>query len=573
MKLVSFSVRHYRSITTTTKLQIGTLTSLIGPNNEGKSNILRALVLSLGFLEALQHVQIARSGVLARYMAQRQVVDAYDWSIDYPLSLQKENSDGTSRFDLEFELTQDEIISFKKEIGSNLNGTLPIRFYFGASDNVQFDIIKQGKGKEILKRKRSLIIKFISKRIGLAYIPTIRTAEQAEAIINNLIGRTLSSIINEPEYIEAIGTIQRLQEPVLRDLETVLTDTLKLFLPNVRQVSLELTDLLRTGLHSTPSAISIDDGTPTSLARKGDGVQSLAALALMRYISHSSAAERRVILAVEEPESHLHPEAIHELKEVLNQIAQSNQVILTTHNPLFVNRNNIGSNILVQDSRARIARDLADIRSMLGVRVSDNLSHAQLVLIVEGDEDRESLTSIFRAKHENLSDAILNGTLTIESMHGSSNLVYKLSEVQRAMCNVHCFLDHDQAGKDAAKKAINDNLVTTADVTYATHPMYFESELEDLLNPSIYADFLSNKYRVSLDVGREWTNKRGKWSVRMEKVFKTQGQTWSSEVKTDLKREVCRKVTQNPSTAIDQACSTVVDKLAEILTSKLTVTH
>jgi putative ATP-dependent endonuclease of the OLD family len=43
MKLISFSVTSYRSITAAYRLPIGQLTILIGSNNEGKLNILRAL--------------------------------------------------------------------------------------------------------------------------------------------------------------------------------------------------------------------------------------------------------------------------------------------------------------------------------------------------------------------------------------------------------------------------------------------------------------------------------------------------------------------------------------------------
>lgn len=50
MQLVAFSVTNYRSITKASKLPFRQKTVLIGPNNEGKSNILRALVTALEFL-------------------------------------------------------------------------------------------------------------------------------------------------------------------------------------------------------------------------------------------------------------------------------------------------------------------------------------------------------------------------------------------------------------------------------------------------------------------------------------------------------------------------------------------
>ena len=48
MNLSAFSVSNFRSIANTQRLPIGPkVTTLIGPNNEGKSNILRSLVAAL----------------------------------------------------------------------------------------------------------------------------------------------------------------------------------------------------------------------------------------------------------------------------------------------------------------------------------------------------------------------------------------------------------------------------------------------------------------------------------------------------------------------------------------------
>jgi len=50
--------------------------------------------------------------------------------------------------------------------------------------------------------------------------------------------------------------------------------------------------------------VVIDDGTPTNLEYKGDGVKSLVALGLLKNKrAHPGAS----IIAIEEPESHLHP--------------------------------------------------------------------------------------------------------------------------------------------------------------------------------------------------------------------------------------------------------------------------
>ena len=42
MKLSAFSVTNYRSITSANKIKLDDLTILLGKNNEGKSNIIKA---------------------------------------------------------------------------------------------------------------------------------------------------------------------------------------------------------------------------------------------------------------------------------------------------------------------------------------------------------------------------------------------------------------------------------------------------------------------------------------------------------------------------------------------------
>ena len=69
------------------------MTVLVGPNNEGESNILRAMVLGLTALEGF-----AQTGTGAKYrMAQhiRGPVD-YDWDRDFPLKSQAGIQQGDS---------------------------------------------------------------------------------------------------------------------------------------------------------------------------------------------------------------------------------------------------------------------------------------------------------------------------------------------------------------------------------------------------------------------------------------------------------------------------------------------
>ena len=78
MKLASFTVNNYRSITSANKIAFSDITILVGKNNEGKSNLLRAINISMTALKYHQDVY-----------GYRRIRSLFDWSADYPVSLQK----------------------------------------------------------------------------------------------------------------------------------------------------------------------------------------------------------------------------------------------------------------------------------------------------------------------------------------------------------------------------------------------------------------------------------------------------------------------------------------------------
>jgi len=332
-------------------------------------------------------------------------------------------------------------------------------------------------------------------------------------------------------------------------------------------VKVTISDEARYGALRRACEITVDDGTPTLLARKGDGIQSLAALSLMRHSFESGALGRQLILAIEEPESHLHPSAIHRLRAVLTEIADKNQIIMTTHCPLFVDRTSLKSNIIVHQNKAVPAKDLKQIRDILGVRAADNLQHADLILLVEGEEDKRTLAALIAQLAPILKLTLEQRTLVIDSLLGGTNLSYKLTQVREAMCSFHCFLDHDKAGLAAFKKAEDEGLVTMADVTFAIRNGSAESEIEDLYEESLYSKMLQNKYGVSTMAPQFKGNR--KWSDRMHETFKNQGKTWSDGIEKKVKRDLAKLVVENPAAALNEHHRGTIDALLAALENKL----
>ena len=187
MKLVSFTVNNYISITYANKVTISDITILVGKNNEGKSNLLRAINLSM---TALRYYQDP-TGI-------RRIRTLYDWGTDYPVSLQKaKKKNKVSEFTLEFELTPAEVLDFKKRYKHNLNGYLPIRISFGNNNNPELKVVKNGKGSKALNQKSHYICKYIAQNIEFNYIPAVRTEEDAIREIRRQVMRELSLLEND----------------------------------------------------------------------------------------------------------------------------------------------------------------------------------------------------------------------------------------------------------------------------------------------------------------------------------------------------------------------------------------
>ncbi len=563
MQLVSFSVTNYRSITAAYKLPVRQSTVLIGPNNEGKSNVLRALVTALEVLQTLSGRRIL-GGRLRSFRVDSR--ETYHWPHDFPISLQAKKPDGESVFELGFRLTPAEVEAFHAEVGSNLNGTLPIELTLGQREP-GFKVIKKGPGGPALSKKAEKIANFVARRININYIPAVRTAEAAEEVVSRMVERELAAIEEDPAYQAALAQVAKLQQPLLDRLSDGIRDTLREFLPNVNQVRVAIPSEARSRALRRACEIIVDDGTPTHLARKGDGVQSLAALSLLRQRSGSPSQGRQLILAIEEPESHLHPNAIHQLKTVLTEIARTNQVIMTTHCPLFVDRVAIKSNIVVHRNKATPAKNVQEIRKILGVRASDNLQHAELILLVEGEEDRAAMRALLGHHSKTLATALAQGALGIESLQGGSNLSYKLSQTREALCASHCFLDHDSAGLTAANRAEQEGLLTMADVHFAIADGKKESEIEDLYEEALYAATLLNKYGVSTHSPK--FKGTAKWSDRLKEAFKHQGKPWSDQIEARVKADVAELVVSNPDSTLNAHRKGGFDGLVEALETKL----
>ncbi|MEU6528725.1 AAA family ATPase [Streptomyces sp. NPDC046928] len=561
MQLSGLSVKNYRSIKQTPRLNFGDLGVLVGPNNEGKSNILRAAVLGMRLLRSYGVTGTARNRDPRTRISTRR---HYDWFQDYPKDLQEKTPNGSTIIDFWFELDDAEKVNFKSQIGVSLKTELPIRIT--VNKFADFTVRKQGRGKETLNLKAGQVASFVGRRLHIEYVGSVRTAADATEMIRDMLRYRITEALDADQYDSLVTQLSVAVTDALKPLAIELGDTLKDFIPDVTDVRIQVTegDILDGLIDETK--VLIDDGAETDLRHKGDGVQSLAALAMARKAADSG--RRSLILAVEEPEAHLHPSAVHRIRQVINEIASKQQVIYTTHSPLLVDRFKLSNNIIVRGSKAAPAKSLNELRDVLGVRTSDNLAQANLVLIVEGLTDRNSLEALIGCKSVKLSGYIASGVLALDYLKGAPNLLPKLDALRQQLCQYHVLLDHDDSGLMAGRKSRDAGLLSPKEETYTIVPSLKESEFEDMLNVGLYKEEISRVFGVSLDVP-EFKKGKGKWSDRMTAAFRSQGKVYDPKIGTQVKTIVSDCVVANPSVALQANRAGIIDALCSQLEARI----
>lgn len=278
----------------------------------------------------------------------------------------------------------------------------------------------------------------LSPFVQWVYVPAVKDAvlegqEAKNTSFGKLIARTVRSRTNFDEelsnlkqdtltkYNELLGKNRASLDAISQSLQVRLESWAH---PNAR-IGIEwLSDPSKSVQVAQPVAgIKTGDGDFLgSLARMGHGLQRSYLLALLQELASSDAPNApTLILACEEPELYQHPPQARHLADVFVQLAQgNNQVLVTTHSPLFVSGDgfenvrlvrtpskNSGSLIssltfdtLCNRIRTALGEDLsrkldglvAKIHQALRPHVAE-MFFTRLPILVEGQEDASYITT------------------------------------------------------------------------------------------------------------------------------------------------------------------------------------
>lgn len=188
------------------------------------------------------------------------------------------------------------------------------------------------------------------------YIPAVRdVTDETKVGKSNPFGQLISSIFSKisDDRKEDISM-------QLKNVETQLNSSSDDSLDEIKEIESELNKIMSDFMDckidikvSVPQLkdifnkveICADDGIRTNIHEKGHGMQRSMIFTILRAyaeLSHRKKAEdkaheRSALFAIEEPELYLHPQSQRTLMSVLREISEGNdQVVYSTHSNLFV---------------------------------------------------------------------------------------------------------------------------------------------------------------------------------------------------------------------------------------------
>lgn len=497
------------------KLQSGA-NFIVGPNNAGKSNLLRALAWALDpnapFSEELDRSQQSQWGP----------------AVVLEFSLGPNPRPDINRL-YESVLAYEQCVSGFQAPGPAAERK--IRFYVEINKGVREEWFLHGDSWEkatgasaTTKRKKALerfhaLVRYVDIQSGEDLQSLLRRG--FKAILASALGDEHGKAMKVAEnarlaYIEALGHVLR---PIAKHAE----DRLHAYVRDVQEVDLQAR-LPSVEDAVADAALYIRDAVMTPLDQKGTGVRGAVLLLLMSFIADSS--KNVVVFGIEEPEAFLHPEAHRELGIGLDRFTMREDVslLVTTHSPflfrtgedgwsrVFLVKKNAEGRSSVQVDKGREARvDLMGSQGLASIleRAEEVPEGARMILIVEGKTDQGYLE--LASKHLGISlgdvhilprgsaaGAALQA-VTVAARHAPGRKVVALFDSDEPGTEAYTLLSKRFGWKDKGGEGLYawmySQWVVASEVPVEAEDMFSSATLEAFLAGPGHGDYCDEKKR------------------------------------------------------------------------------
>lgn len=473
MYLKEVYIKNFRSIKEC-KVPLDDFTVFIGENNAGKTTILDAIRIGLN------------------KTINRNSFDEYDFYMDANVNSPKE-SDGIKiiyRFEEKEEGGWDgyisdtfmDIIQDPKESSDKAYVLIEVNAIFNevTGDIETKTIFLNQNYEEITGKSQNIVGKFL-QLTPVFYLQALRDIKDTFSPKSPLWGRFMKKVSISKEDLEELqNQISGLNNEIITKDENLMELVNELDkIQNVMDfqgedlVSIDAVPLKTWDLLSKAQVV-INNGSTSynfPIDKHGQGTQSVAAILLFKayvkiLLNEMSRDEAEAILTLEEPEAHLHPQAVRSLHKSINEIEC--QKIITTHSPYFIQNMDLKNLRYVrkENGETKIAKifdryvfSVSDIPEGL-IHLSSRFSN-----VIEVDENLNIVTikdPINRNLERSIRGCCHPSEETIDTVIKNAYKIFNLAEI----CNLNTYVQRSRG-----------------EILFARKWLLYEGQSEDVILP------------------------------------------------------------------------------------------
>ncbi len=229
----------------------------------------------------------------------------------------------------------------------------------------------------------------------------------------------------------------------------------------------------------------------------------------VNFVSRIEQHQDNVILLLDEPGIHVHPRGQRDLLPIFEEIGGRHQLIYSTHLPFLINRNFPGRIRVVEKAGALGTRILNKphqnrwkaIRSAVGLLAADSFLIGDTCLVVEGVSDHLYLAGLFQMLADLQCPSVDLNWAAIIPGGSAAETVAPARFCQAENVPVVVLLDSDNQGQQARTSLLKDGFLQPHQVVHVGDVVSGITTIEDLLPLDLWLDAVNIRY---VEISREF---------------------------------------------------------------------
>ncbi|WP_341358359.1 AAA family ATPase [Georgenia sp. M64] len=341
MKLTHVRIKDFRSFSGEHEFAMSTgVNYFVGPNNCGKSNLLRAVELALDpdstylperdrparqvSLGAPPKTRITLTFEVGNTGPEKTLLSR---ARDYELRLRETRANSTSTIQTYADDSQIRMVAA-----------------FGTGGTRQTTFQAKGLGAGYLPAESPENVKLEAQFRKVVRFAVVHSGEDLQSLLAGKFREILQMVIAD-HLSEELTKAQEARSMYLAALQKELLEPLRSqiharvtgMFPEITVADL-VPDVPTVAQTISSVDVQLGDAMTTQLSEKGTGVRGTVLVSMLQYLAEQS--RRSLVLAVEEPEAFLHPGAQESIRGELEKLASRADVtlVVTTHSPYVISR-------------------------------------------------------------------------------------------------------------------------------------------------------------------------------------------------------------------------------------------